>query len=113
MSSPTRHLDGIPLSPCRTTVIADETALITLLAYLDGGRSWDLPRIQSQARWAVSQALLLLREHGAAYKALCDALERGESVGNCVTVIERALDESFGRNGELPADGRRRAQQQV
>ena len=47
---------------------ADESALVTLLASLDDGRSWDLPRIRNQARWASSQALLLLRERGAAYR---------------------------------------------
>jgi len=87
---------------------ADERALIQLLASLDGGRSWDIRRIQAQARWAASQALLLLREHGGAYVALCAALERGESVGECVLAIERGLLESYGRNGELPAERRLR-----
>lgn len=87
---------------------ADESALIQLLGSLDGGRSWDINRIQNQARWASSQALLLLREHGGAYLALCAALERGESVGECVMAIENGLTESFGRSGELPAETRRR-----
>ena len=64
--------------------------------------------MRNQARWAASQALLLLREHGAAYKALCVALERGEGVGKCVLAIEEALDSDFGRNGELPAEARAR-----
>ena len=51
---------------------------------------------------------MLLREHGKAYQALCDALERGEGVGGCVVAIEAAIDESFGRNGELPAQTRAR-----
>ena len=29
---------------------SDESALIQLLAGLDGGKSWDLPRVQNQAR---------------------------------------------------------------
>lgn len=87
---------------------ADEAALVTLLASLDSGRSWDLPRIRNQARWASSQALLLLREHGAAYKNLCEALERGEGVGGCVVAIEEGLSSAFGRNGELPAETRQR-----
>ena len=88
--------------------LADETALVQLLGSLDNGRTWDLPRVRNQARWAASQALLLLREHGAAYKALCVALERGEGVGKCVLAIEEALDSDFGRNGELPAEARAR-----
>lgn len=87
---------------------ADEGALVTLLTSLDGGKSWDLPRIRNQARWASSQALLLLREHGEAYRALCDALERGEGVGGCVMAIEAGITEAFGRNGELPAETRAR-----
>ena len=87
---------------------SDEAALINLLASLDGGKSWDLPRVRNQARWGASQALLLLREHGAAYRHLCAALERGEGVGGCVMAIEAGLDEGFGRNGELPAQTRER-----
>ena len=86
----------------------DEGALIQLLGSLDGGKSWDLPRVRNQARWAASQAALLLREHGVAYRELCDALARGEGVGGCVVAIERGLDEAFGRNGELPAQTRAR-----
>ena len=51
----------------------------------------DLPL--PQARWAASQAALLLREHGRAYVHLCDALTAGESVGACIAAIERGLDE--------------------
>ena len=87
---------------------SDEAALIQFLGSLDGGRSWDLARIRNQARWASSQAALLLQEHGLAYQALSEALLRGESVGGCVMAIERGIDEAFGRNGELPAQTRAR-----
>ena len=63
----------------------------------------DLPKL-----YTILQALLLLQEHGKAYQALCDALERGEGVGGCVVAIEAAIDETFGRNGELPAQTRAR-----
>ena len=82
---------------------SDEAALINLLSSLDGGRTWDIARIQSQARWAASQALLLLREHRAAFDALCAALEAGASVGECILAIEGALD-----GDELPTAARRR-----
>ena len=52
--------------------------------------------------------MLLLREHGAAYIKLCEALERGEGVGGCVMAIEEGLTEAFGRNGELPSQTRER-----
>ena len=80
---------------------SDEAALINLLSSLDGGRTWDIARIQSQARWAASQALLLLREHRAAFDALCAALEAGASVGECILAIEGALD-----GDELPTAAR-------
>jgi hypothetical protein len=87
---------------------ADEQALVSLLASLDGGKTWDLARIRNQARWASSQALLLLRENGIAYKRLCEALERGDGVGGCVMAIEAGLTEQYGRNGELPVEMRER-----
>lgn len=43
-----------------------------------------------------------------AYEALCEALQHGCGVGECVAAIERGLDEQFGRNGELPAQQRAR-----
>ena len=87
---------------------ADESALIQLLGSLDGGKAWDLPRIQNQARWAASQALLLLREHREPYEVLVASLEKGCSVGECIVQLEASLTETFGRNGELPAETRLR-----
>ena len=72
---------------------SDEDALIRLLSSLDNGRTWDLAKIQNQARWAASNALLILRIHGACYTELCKLLERGASVGECVLAIEEALPE--------------------
>ena len=87
---------------------SDERALVQLLGALGGGAAWDAERVRNQARWAASQAVMLLREHGALYQALGEALERGESVGGCVLAIEAAIDDAFGRNGELPAETRAR-----
>lgn len=72
----------------------DENALIQLLASLDQGRSWDLGRIQTQARWAGTQAFLLIRDHQSAYKALVEALGRGASTGESIMAIESALSGS-------------------
>lgn len=87
---------------------SDEQALVSLLASLDGGRTWDLGRIQNQARWGASQALLLLREHRPLFDALVAQLERGCSVGECVAAIEAAVVPAYGRNGEMPGETRRR-----
>lgn len=84
---------------------ADENAIIQLLSSLDGGKSWDVKRIQSQARWGVTQAFLLLRDHESAYKALCEALSEGASIGEAIMAIEGALS----REDELPAAARIRA----
>lgn len=72
---------------------SDEEALIRLLTSLDQGRSWDLAKIQNQARWAASNAVLILRQHAACYTQLCKLLEQGASVGNCVLAIEAALSD--------------------
>eukprot|EP00967_Tisochrysis_lutea_P014176 scaffold15934_cov30-Tisochrysis_lutea.AAC.1 len=70
---------------------ADEEALIRLLVSLDNGRSWDLGRVQNQARWAASGAALILRAHRPAYDALVEALTAGKSVGECIVAIENAI----------------------
>jgi len=87
---------------------SDEQSLVALLASLDGGRTWNLGRIQNQARWGASQALLLLREHRPVYDALVTALESGCTVGEAIATIEAAVVPTFGRNGELPGETRRR-----
>ena len=74
----------------------DEAGLVSFLAALDGGKGWDLARIQNQARWASSQALLLLREHKAAFDGVSKALECGGGVGAAVRAIEDGIDEGFG-----------------
>ncbi|CEM38862.1 unnamed protein product [Vitrella brassicaformis CCMP3155] len=48
---------------------------------------WSLPRVTLQARWAVTQAVLLLK----AYDNLVEALRQGKPVGDCVAAIERGL----------------------
>lgn len=92
---------------------ADEQALINLLASLNGGKAWDLPRIQNQARWGASQALLLLREYKQPYEALCASLERGDSTGEAIVCLEASITGTFGRNGELPAETRARKAKQA
>ena len=45
----------------------------------------------NQARWAVLQAVLLLRLHASTHKAVVEALEEGRGLGEIVDVIERSL----------------------
>ena len=42
-------------------------------------------------RWPVLNAAALLRRHAALQDQLAAAMERGESVGRCVALIEREL----------------------
>jgi len=70
---------------------ADEEALIRLLASLDAGKSWDMARVQNQARWAASGAALIIRAHRPAYDALVEALSAGKSLGDCIVTIEDAV----------------------
>ena len=48
------------------------------------------PRMAARARWAVANAVLLLRDAEPAYEALCDAMREGRTVGECAMAIEGA-----------------------
>jgi len=62
---------------------------------------WDVLRVRAQERWALAQAVLLLREHSAAVDAAAEAIFSGGGVGDVVRAIEGALPRP------LPADRRR------
>lgn len=68
---------------------SDEQSLIRFLTTIQP--PWNILRIQGQARWAVTQAILLIKEHRAAYDALVNALEEKKSIGDCVIAIEENL----------------------
>ena len=69
---------------------SDEDALIRFLGSLGGGtRAWDGDRIKEQARIGAAGAVKLLRENDAAWERLIVAMEEGESLGECVAIIER------------------------
>eukprot|EP01036_Dinobryon_divergens_P026769 gene26769-35455_t len=76
----------------------DEQSLIGFLNSIQP--PWNILRIQGQARWAVLQAILLIKEHMSSYNALVKALEEKKSVGDCVAAIEDNLP------AELPATRR-------
>ena len=57
----------------------DERSLIQFLTTIQP--PWNILRIQGQARWAVLQAVLVLREHEKSYEALVEALKEGKPIG--------------------------------
>lgn len=71
---------------------ADVAALVRLLGDLQP--AWQAASVRVQGRWAVVQAVLLLREHSAMYDALRDAMEMRLSLGACVARMEEAFAES-------------------
>mmetsp|Transcript_32805 Transcript_32805/g.60037 ORF Transcript_32805/g.60037 Transcript_32805/m.60037 type:complete len:607 (-) Transcript_32805:53-1873(-) len=81
----------------------DEAQLISLLAGSIQPR-WGLDRIKGQARWAATQAVLLLGEHREAYLALARKIREDAPLGELVRAIEEHLPA-----GELPAAARARA----
>ena len=56
--------------------VVDEKALVGFLTSFSP--PWNIVRIQGQARWSAMQAILLIREHQAAFDALVAVLEQGK-----------------------------------
>ena len=67
---------------------ADEGAIAQLL---EAQPSHDHVSPPQQARWAAANAVLLLREHAAAFEAVCAALRARASVGECCVALEAAF----------------------
>ena len=68
---------------------ADERTLIGFLSSVQP--PWNMLRVQGQARWGVTQAILLIKEHQESYDALVEALREKKPVGDCVKAIEENL----------------------
>jgi hypothetical protein len=66
---------------------SDEQALISLLSGLSP--AWSPSAISMQARWAVLQAILLLRENHDAYSAVVAAMTVRAPLGDCVDCLEQ------------------------
>ncbi len=49
-------------------------------------------KADGEVRWAVLNAVALLRQHTAAHTALAAAMQRGESVGSCIQTLEGMLN---------------------
>ena len=86
---------------------SDESALVNFLVGLSP--PWDQERVFNQARWAVTQAALLLQEHRPAYDNLAKSMAAGASLGECIKVIEQAI----ASEGELPVDARVRTRKEA
>lgn len=69
--------------------VADEQALVQFLTSISP--PWNILKIQGQARWAVLQSILLIREHRAAYDALVEGLTEGKGIGDLIFEIEKHL----------------------
>ncbi len=82
--------------------IVDEQQLISFFTSIQP--PWNLLRIQGQARWAVLQAILLIKEHEKSFNALVEALNEGKSIGDCIYAIEANLPEV------LPSEVRKQEQ---
>eukprot|EP00871_Galdieria_phlegrea_P004076 jgi/Galph1/466/GphlegSOOS_G5191.1 len=65
---------------------SDEAALLRLLTSLNP--PWLKERIFNQARWAVLQAILLIKQQRKAYYALVKCLEERKPLGDCIATIE-------------------------
>jgi len=95
----------------------DERQLIKF--FTDIQPPWNLVRIQSQARWAVVQAFLLIKEHKASYDALVKILTEkagtGDvtSVGDLVQVIEKNLPSTLPSESRLQEKENRRKKAEV
>ncbi|XP_071702254.1 uncharacterized protein [Rutidosis leptorrhynchoides] len=51
-------------------------------------------KADSQVRWAVLNTILILRRHEQARTQLAKAMSEGQSVGSCIDIIEKNIDEN-------------------
>ncbi|GJD06831.1 hypothetical protein Gasu2_12230 [Galdieria sulphuraria] len=65
---------------------SDEAALLRVLTCLNP--PWSKERVFNQARWAVLQAILIIKKQKKAYDALVHALSSKKPLGDCIAMIE-------------------------
>lgn len=51
-------------------------------------------KANSQVRWAVLNTILILRRHKEARTMLAEAMSMGRSVGFCIDIIERNVNDA-------------------
>jgi hypothetical protein len=69
---------------------SDEALYRAILAQMS--TPWAPERRANHARWALGEAVRLLRRHGATYAAARSALQRGDALAATVRAMEAALD---------------------
>lgn len=69
---------------------SDMQSLLTLLTGLQP--PWSGGEVRTQARWAVLEAVLLIRGYERAFEALCAAMRERKSLGECVLCIEDNIE---------------------
>ncbi|GJX07271.1 reverse transcriptase domain-containing protein [Tanacetum coccineum] len=70
--------------------LADVKTLDGLLSSL----GFTQKKADSQVRWAVLNTILILRRHERARTQLAKAMSEGKSVGSCIDIIEKNIDET-------------------
>ncbi|GJU61240.1 stress regulated protein [Tanacetum coccineum] len=70
--------------------LADVKTLDGLLSSL----GFTQKKADSQVRWAVLNTILILRRHEKARTQLAKAMSEGKSVGSCIDIIEKNIDET-------------------
>lgn len=70
--------------------LADVKTLDGLLSSL----GFTQKKADSQVRWAVLNTILILRRHEKARTQLAKAMSVGKSVGSCIDIIEKNIDET-------------------
>lgn len=69
---------------------SDMRSLLTLLTGLQP--PWTAGDVRTEARWAVLEAVVLIRENERAFEALCEAMRQRKSLGECVLCIEDNIE---------------------
>lgn len=69
---------------------SDELGLVSLLTSLKP--PWSSQAVFNQARWAVLEALLLLKKNRNAYEKLVEKMKVGAPLGDCIACIEENVD---------------------
>ncbi|CAA3030340.1 stress regulated [Olea europaea subsp. europaea] len=70
--------------------LADINTLDTLLKSL----GFTQKKADSHVRWAVLNTILILRRHEKTRAMLADAMSKGSSVGACIDLIEKTIDDA-------------------
>jgi len=85
-------LAGVATEYLRFGTAEGGTGDVASLDQMLRGLQFTQKKADGEVRWAVLNAVALLRQHEAAHTALAAAMQRGESVGSCIQTLERLLN---------------------